>query len=56
MNNARNASKKEKYCKKNTWHVESRHILQPPKYLIIVVDQLRYIDNNVAKDYDCWSV
>ena len=24
-------------CKKNTWHVESNYILQPPKYLIIVL-------------------
>ena len=24
-------------CKKNTWHVEFNHILQAPKYLIIVV-------------------
>ena len=37
-------------CKKNTWHVESNHILQPPKYLIIVVDWFRYINNNFTKD------
>ena len=34
---------------KNTWHVESNHILQPPKYLIIVVNRFRYI-NNFTKD------
>ena len=37
-------------CKKNTWHVESNYILQPPKYLIIVVNQFRYIDKNFTKD------
>ena len=37
-------------CKKNTWHVESNYILQPPKYLIIVVNQFRYINNNFTKD------
>ena len=33
-------------CKNNTWHVESNDILQPPKYLIIVVNRFRYISNN----------
>ena len=37
-------------CKKNTWHVESSYILQPPKYLIIVVNVFRYINNNFTKD------
>ena len=37
-------------CKKNTWHVESNNILQPPTYLIIVVNQSRYINNNFTKD------
>ena len=37
-------------CKKNTWHVESNHILQPPKYLINGVNRLRYINNNFTKD------
>ena len=32
-------------CKKNTWHVESSHILQPPKYLIVTVNRSRYINN-----------
>ena len=35
---------------KNTWHVESNHILQPPNYLIIVVNRFRYINNQFAKD------
>ena len=37
-------------CNKNTWHVESNHILQPPNYLIIVVNRFRYINNQLAKD------
>ena len=35
---------------KNTWHVESNYLLQPPKYLIIVVNRFRYINNNFTKD------
>ena len=34
----------------NTWHVESSYIFQPPKYLIIVVNRFRYIENNCTKD------
>ena len=37
-------------CKKNTCHVESNYILQPPKYLIIVVNRFRYINKNFTKD------
>ena len=37
-------------CKKNTWNVESNYILQLPKYLIIVVNRFRYINNNFTKD------
>ena len=37
-------------CKKNTWYVESNHLLQPPKYLIIVVNRFKYINNNFTKD------
>ena len=37
-------------CNKNTWHVESNHILQPPNYLLIVVNRFRYINNQFAKD------
>ena len=35
---------------KNTRHVESSYILQPPKYLLLFVNRFRYINNNVAKD------
>ena len=37
-------------CNKNTWHVESSYILQPPKYLLLFVNRFIYINNNVTKD------
>ena len=37
-------------CNKNTWHVKSSYILQPPKYLLFFVNRFRYIDNTVTKD------
>ena len=38
-------------CNKNTWHVESSYILQPPKYLLLSVNRFRYNNNNnVTKD------
>ena len=37
-------------CNKNTRHVESSYILQPPKYLLLFVNRFRYINNNVTKD------
>ena len=37
-------------CYKNTWHVESSYMLQPPKYLLLFVYRFRYINNNVTKD------
>ena len=37
-------------CNKNTRHVESSYILQPPKYLLLFVNRLRYIDNDFTKD------
>ena len=39
-------------CNKNTWHVESSYISQPPKYLLIFVNLFRYLNNNVTK-YRC---
>ena len=32
-------------CKKCTWHIEFIHILQPPKYVVIIVNRFNYIDN-----------
>ena len=37
-------------CNKNTRHVESSYILQPPKYMRLCVNRFRYIDNNFTKD------
>ena len=37
-------------CKKNTWHVDSNYVLQLSKYLIIVANRFRYINNNFTKD------
>ena len=37
-------------CNKNTQHIESSYILQPPKYLILFVNRFRYINNNITKD------
>ena len=37
-------------CNKNTWHVESDYILEPPKYLLLFVNRLRYINNNATKN------
>ena len=36
-------------CKKNTWDIESSHMLQHPKYLIIIVNGFRYKSNSVTK-------
>ena len=55
--NARNATKWEKSCfrcKEDTWHAEFTYILQPPKYLIIVFNRLRYVNNNITKYM--WSI
>ena len=35
---------------KNTWHVESSCILQPPNYLLLFVNRFRCINNYVTKD------
>ena len=37
-------------CNKNTRHIESSYILQPPKYLLLFVNRLRYLNNNITKD------
>ena len=46
----RNCKKSCSRCNKNTWHVESSYILQPPKYLLLFVNRFRYINDNVTKD------
>ena len=37
-------------CKRNTWYAHFKHTLQSPKYLIISVNRLSYIDNQFIKD------
>ena len=36
-------------CKRSTRYICSKHILQPPKYLIIIVNHLRYVSNQFIK-------
>ena len=50
IDNTGNATKIRKVLISMQEHVKSNYILQPPKYLIIVVDQFRYINNNFTKD------
>ena len=38
-------------CNKNTRHIESSYILQPPKYLLLFVNRFRYINNNINNIY-----
>ena len=50
-------------CKKDTWHVESKHLLQPPNYPTITVNRIIYVNNIIAKNrslihldlYGLWS-
>ena len=35
---------------RNTRHIESSYILQPPKYLLLFVNRFRYINNYITKD------
>ena len=37
-------------CNKNTQHIESSYMLQPPKYLRLFVNRFRYINNNITKN------
>ena len=36
-------------CGRDIWHIESKQILQPPKYLIIIVNRITYSNNRVTK-------
>ena len=42
--------KSRSWCNKNTRHVESSYILQPPRYLLLFVNRFRYISNDITKD------
>ena len=37
-------------CGRDTWHIESKQILQPPKYLIIIVNRINYSNNRITKN------
>ena len=37
-------------CGRDTWHIESNQILQPPKYLIINVNRITYSNNRITKN------
>ena len=37
-------------CGRDTWHIESKKILQPPQYLIITVNRITYSNNRIAKN------
>ena len=40
-------------CGKDTWHMESKQILQPPKYLIIIENRITYSNNRITKNKSC---
>ena len=37
-------------CGRETWHIESKQILQTPKYLTIIVNRITYSNNRVTKN------
>ena len=37
-------------CGKETWHIESKQILQPPNYLIIIVSRITYSNKRITKN------
>ena len=37
-------------CGRDTWHVESKQILKPPKYLIIILKRITYSNNRITKN------
>ena len=43
-------------CGRDTWHIESKQILQPPKYLIIIVNRITYSNNRITKNKSCIPV
>ena len=36
-------------CGRDTWRIKSKHILQPPKYLILIVNRITYSNNRIIK-------
>ena len=37
-------------CGRDTWHIESKQILQPPNYLIIIVNRITDSNNRITKN------
>ena len=37
-------------CGRDTWHIKSKRILQPPKYLIIIVNIITYSNSRISKN------
>ena len=37
-------------CGRDTWHIESKIFLQPPNYLIIIVNRITYSNNRITKN------
>ena len=37
-------------CGRDTWHKESKQILKPPKYLIIIVNRITYSNKRITKN------
>ena len=37
-------------CGRDTWHIESKQILQPPKNLLIIVNRFAYSNNRITKN------
>ena len=37
-------------CGRDTWHIESKIFLQPPNYLIIIVNRITYSNNSITKN------
>ena len=37
-------------CGRDAWHIESKKKLQPPNYLIIIVNRITYSNNRITKN------
>ena len=37
-------------CGRDTWYIESKQLLQPPKYLIIIVNRITYWNSRITKN------
>ena len=37
-------------CGRDTWHIKSKQLLQPPKYLLIIVNRITYSNNRIIKN------